>query len=165
VRSSHREHPLDRAAGPIANGRVHLDPVLHGLEGVQDLRQRDPLHVRAEVAGPDELHGRELDGHVVGHGALRHQHDAGRTSLAEVADHARRRADVISRGEHVGRALGVGEDVDVGVLAAERSDLVAREALVHLAVALPENDLGLRARRHVAAEVLVGQEDHPRDLQ
>ena len=53
--------------------------------------------------------------------------------------------------EDVGRALGVREDGDVRVLPAERPDLVAGEALVHLAVTLPEDELGLRLRGHVAS--------------
>ena len=54
----------------------------------------------------------------------------------------------------------MGEDRDARVLLPEGLDLVAGEALVDLAVARPEDDLDGGLRRHVAAEVLVGQEDH-----
>ena len=84
------------------------------------------------------------------------------------------------------RALGVDDDDAVGVLGPERLDVLGPEALVHRAVALPQQEGGLldvglgrgrRARRRgfhtrmsscgvahgqagVAAEVLVGEEQH-----
>ena len=85
--------------------------VLHRLQRAQDLRQRDPLHVRAEVARPDELDVRVLDGDVVAHRALGDHHHPPRPGLADVADHRRRRAHEVGLGEHVGRALRVGEDL------------------------------------------------------
>ena len=114
------------------------------------------------------LHGRtnsvsgKLDRDVVAHRALGDQHHAPRPRGLEVADHAGRRADVVGRGEHVRRALGVAEHRHLRVLPPERRDLGAREALVHLAVPLPQDELRLRLRGHVAAEVLVRQEDHAR---
>ena len=39
-------------------------------EAVEDLRQRDPLHMRAEIAGPHELDVRRLDRDVVAHRAF-----------------------------------------------------------------------------------------------
>ncbi len=78
-----------------------------------------------------------------------------------MTDHPRGRADEVGFGQDVGRALGMGEDPDAGVLATQQPDLLRPEALVHLAVTLPEDDLHVGAAGHVAAQVLVGQEDDP----
>ena len=83
------------------------------------------------------------------------------------------------------RALGVHDHLDVGVLGAERRDVLGPEALVHRAVALPQQErrvldvallepaelearvphphVGLavaHVEAGVAAEVLVGEEQH-----
>ncbi len=55
----------------------------------------------------------------------------------------------------------MGEHHHLGVGVAERAHVAGGEALVDLAAALPEDDLDVGLLRHVAAEVLVGQEDHP----
>src|SRR5665213_2728988 len=43
------DHPLDRLAGAGRDQRVHRDLVLQVDEAIENLRQGDPLHVRAEV--------------------------------------------------------------------------------------------------------------------
>ena len=83
-----------------------------------------------------------------------------------MADHRRGRAHEIGLGQHLGRALGVGQDLDpVPLRRTIGPQLLAREALVHLAMPLPEDDLDVGLRGHVLAQELVGQEDHPVDAQ
>ena len=95
---------------------------------------------------------RELDRDVVGHRALGHHHDPRRALASHVPDHAGGRADVVGGLEHVGRALRMREDrARPGAACGNDADLVAAEALVHLAVALPQDDLRLRLRRDVLA--------------
>jgi hypothetical protein len=52
-------------------------------------------------------------------------------------------ADVVGLAAHLEGALRVGDDEAVGVLVAELDDVRRLEHLVHRAVALPEQDLGL----------------------
>ncbi len=54
----------------------------------------------------------------------------------------------------------MGQDLHVGIARAIFAQLVRGEALMHLAVALPGDDLHRRLRRHPAGEKLVGDEDH-----
>ena len=46
---------------------IDHDLLLHIQEAVENLRQRDPLHVRAEIARPGELDVRQLGLDIVGH--------------------------------------------------------------------------------------------------
>src|SRR5215510_12654369 len=55
------DHPLDRAARLVGHHRVDGDLVVHGHQAVENLRQRDPLHVRADVARLHELDVRQFD--------------------------------------------------------------------------------------------------------
>ena len=50
------------------------------------------------------------------------------------------RADAVGELDHLVRALGVDDHLAVGVLGAERGDVLGREALVHGAVAPPEEE-------------------------
>ena len=50
------------------------------------------------------------------------------------------RADPVGELAHVVRALGVHDHLAVGVLGPERGDVLGPEALVHRAVALPEQE-------------------------
>src|SRR5689334_5152352 len=65
-----REHAVDRLLRPRRDFRVdgHFDR--HGLERVQDLVERDALHVRAQIAGAHEFEVRVLGGDVVAHRAF-----------------------------------------------------------------------------------------------
>ena len=54
-----RQHALDRAAGTAGDRRIDRHLVPHGLQRVADLRQGDPLHVRAEIAGAHEFDVRD----------------------------------------------------------------------------------------------------------
>ncbi len=71
------------------------------------------------------------------------------------------RADLIGGLSDLEPAFRVGDDANSGVLAADARDLLGREALVHRAVALPENDAGTANRfRRVSAKFLVGIPDN-----
>ncbi len=147
-----------RRAG-ARDGRVDRHLVLHRLQRVPDLRQGDLLHVRAEIAGPHELDVGMLDGDVVAHRALGHQHDAPRLLLADIVDHRRGRAGEVGHGHDLGRAFGVGEDNDARMAGAELLDVGGGEALVHLAVARPGDDLDAGFGGDVLRQVLVRQHD------
>ena len=55
------------------------------------------------------------------------------------------RPDLVGERAHLVRALGVGDDDAVRVLGAERLDVLGPEALVHRAVALPQQERRLLA--------------------
>ena len=57
------------------------------------------------------------------------------------------RADLVGELAHLVGALGVHDDDAVGVLGPEGGDVLGAEALVHRAVALPQQERGLLARR------------------
>src|SRR5206468_6571351 len=48
-------HALDRPPRPFRNHRIDHNLFFHVDETVEDLRQGDALHVRAEITGPHEL--------------------------------------------------------------------------------------------------------------
>src|SRR5450755_3121024 len=48
------DHTLDRSPRPQGYRRGHRHLLFEEDEGLKDLRQRDPLHMRAEIAGPHE---------------------------------------------------------------------------------------------------------------
>src|SRR5215210_9136227 len=77
VPSADLEHALDRTTGPSRQGRVDGDFVLQPLQRVTDVGKGDPLHVRAQIAGPQEVDVWILQRDVVAHRALGHEHDAG----------------------------------------------------------------------------------------
>src|SRR5262249_54914300 len=57
-------HPLHRPSRFLGHQRIDHDLVLHGQQTVEDLWQRDPFHVRAEIARLDELNVGDFDPHV-----------------------------------------------------------------------------------------------------
>jgi hypothetical protein len=57
------------------------------------------------------------------------------------------------------------QDNDAGVLIADRTDFGRSEALVHLAMAGPADDLDACVGRDVLCEVFVGQHDHSVDVE
>ena len=142
-------HPLDRAPRPRGDRRIDHDLLLEVDEAVEDLRQRDPLHVRAEIARPHELDVGQLGLHVVGHRALGDHDHAARPVLAHPVDHAGGRAGIVRLLDHVGRAFRMRDDLQRRVALAVAAQLLGGEALVHLAGARPGDDLhlGLRRRR------------------
>src|SRR5258705_1442151 len=71
-----RQHAIERQPGRSDDVLGHRHLVLAVGEGIADVRQRDPLHVRAEVARPDVLDLRMIDDEVVGHRALGDERDA-----------------------------------------------------------------------------------------
>src|SRR5262245_35912896 len=74
-------HPLDRAARLVGDQRVDHDLLFHVYEAVENLWQRDALHVRAQIARPHELDLRQFRLHVVCHRALGHHDDALRPAV------------------------------------------------------------------------------------
>ncbi len=154
----------------------------------------DPVHGRA-VADVAVEEGDLLVG--VGGGQPLHEVElgtdrpvrAGRRRLDGLDDELGR-ADEVGLEHHLVGALGVHQDLDVGVLGPELVDDVDREATVHGAVAAPQDDARVPQlllgeppagqqrvphdavvegeahleHRGVATEVLVGQEEHLRVL-
>src|SRR5680860_1704321 len=53
----------------------------------------------------------------------------------------------------------MGDDLHAGIGLAIGAQLLAREALMHLAMALPGDDLDIGLCRHPFGEILVGDED------
>src|SRR5215469_6495305 len=84
---SNSQHAFD--GRPRTRGNCRFDRYLdaHGFQRPQDARQRDPLHVRAEIAGPYELDVRKFDGDVVAHRTLRDHDDARGPMFADVGNH------------------------------------------------------------------------------
>src|SRR6185312_9851896 len=159
--ASDREHALDRAARAIGDGGVDGDLALQRFERAADLRQRDPLHVRTKIAGSDEVDLWVLDRNVVAHRAFRHQHDAARPLGIDIACHRRGRAGEIRFGHYLGRAFRMRQHDDAGMRRAQLADLGGAEALMHLAMAGPGDDLDAGLGGNVARQILVRQHDHP----
>src|SRR5262245_12975282 len=153
-------YALDRASRPRRDRGIDHDLFPEMDQAVENLGQHDPLHVRAEIARPDEFDLGQLGLHVVGHRALRHHDHPARTVLAHPVDHAGGGAGVIRLADHVGRAFRVGDDLQRGIIRAIAAQLLGGKTLVHLAGALPGDDLHAGMRGHVMREVAVGQEDH-----
>src|SRR5262245_6526079 len=154
-------HALDRALRPRHDRGIDHDLFPEMDQAVENLRQRDPLHVRAEIARPHEFDLRQLGLHVVGHRALRHHDHAARRVLAHPVDHAGGGAGVIRLVDHVGRAFRVGDDLQRGIIRAIAAKLLGGEALVHFAGALPRDDLHIGMRGHIVRAVAIAQ-DCPR---
>src|SRR5882762_999543 len=72
-------------------------------------------------------------------------------------DDALGRADLIGGLRDLEAAFGMRDDANAGMLAADALDLLRREALVHGAIALPEDDARVVNRfRSVSAKFLIG---------
>src|SRR6516164_11560136 len=63
------DHPLDREPRALNDRRLDCDLETLADERLADVLEGDPLHVRAEVAGAQELGRRRLGCDVVGHRA------------------------------------------------------------------------------------------------
>src|SRR6516165_11654775 len=160
--SAQRHHALDGAARRLGDGRVDGDLVRHSFERAPDLRQRDALHVRAEIARPHEFELGILQRDIVAHRAFGQKHDARRPLPADIVGHRRGRAGKVAFGDDLGRAFRMSEDGDAGMALAQAPDVLGGKALVHLAMTHPGNDLDLRLRRDVASQILIRQHDHAR---
>src|SRR5262245_50470942 len=154
------DHALDRGAGTLGDGGIDRDLLLEEDEAFEDLRQRDPLHMRAEIAWPHEGDVRRLDGDVVAHRALGHEQHFRRLVVLDPLDHARGRAGEIGFRQHVGRTFGVGDDLHAGIGLAIGAELLAGEEFMHLAMTLPGDDLNGGLGRDPLGEILVGNKDH-----
>ena len=116
---------------------IDLDLVLVGLQRVADVLQRDPLHVRTEIAGPDELDIGMQHRDVVAHRALRQQHHPGRSLLRHEARHRRGRSGEVRFRDDLGRAFRMRENGDAGVVFANSPNVESSEELMDFAMALP----------------------------
>src|SRR6185312_12763310 len=138
------DHALDRHPRPrsdlLRNG--HL--LFQHDEGLKDLRQRDALHMRAKIARTHEI-------------------DLRRLMVMHPFDHAAGRAGEIGFGDHVGGAFGVGNDLDAGIGLAIGAELLAGEALMHLAMALPCDDIDGGLGGDPLRQILVRDHDDARD--
>src|SRR5262245_50484882 len=143
------DHALHGRARPLGDAWVDRDFLLEEHEAVEDRRKRDALHVRTEIAGPHELHLRRFDRDVIAHRALRDEQHLGRLVVLDPFDHARGGAGVVGLLDHVLVAFGMRDDLDARIRLAIGAELGAREALMHLAMTLPGNDLDRGLRRHV----------------
>ena len=68
-------------------------------------------------------------------------------------------AGEISLGDHIGRAFRMGDDPDRGICLAVTAQLLAGEALMHLAGAMPGDNLHLGLARDIGGEETVGNHD------
>src|SRR5215472_16082352 len=149
--SAQRHHALDGAARRFGDRRVDGDLVGHGFERAPDLRQRDALHVRAEIARPHEFELGILQCDIVAHRAFGQQYDARWPLLADIIGHRRGRAGKVAFGDDLGRALRMGEDGNAGMALAQAADVLGGKAFVHLAMTHPGDDLDLGLRGDVAS--------------
>src|ERR1700759_820222 len=135
------DHPLDRTPRLVRDHGVDGDFLPQVDQAVQNLRQRDPLHVRAEIARAHHLDVGQFSLHVVGHRAFGDHHHALALVLAYPVDHVRGRAGEIGFRQHVGRAFRMRDDLHGGVRFTISAQLVAGESLMDLTGALPGDDL------------------------
>src|SRR5437764_15013157 len=68
-------HARNRASSPLSNREIDHDLFLHVHEAVENLRQGDALHVRAQITWPHELDIWQLGLHIVSHRAFRDRDD------------------------------------------------------------------------------------------
>src|SRR5262249_55338916 len=134
------DHPLDGAAGARGGCRIdfHLLAKIH--EAVENLRQRDALHLVAGIGGTHEFDAWRFRLPVIGHRALGDHHHLLRPLVLDEVDHRRGRAGEVGLRDHVGRALGMGKDLHARIAFAIAPQLLGSETLVHFAVALPGDD-------------------------
>src|SRR5262245_52020648 len=104
-------HALNRPPRPRCDCGIDHGLLLHVDEAIEDLRQGDALHVRAEIAGPHELDIGQFGLHVVGHRTFRDHDDARWPVLSHPIDHACRRSGVVGFCQHVRRALSMRDDM------------------------------------------------------
>ncbi len=130
-----------------------------------DIAKRDPLHVRAEIAGPDEFEIGVLDRDVVAHRAFRQQHHARRPLFGDIGGYRRRGAGEISLGQHLRRTFRMREHDDARMIFAQLPHFLGAEALMHLAMPGPGDHLDLGLGGNVPGEIFVGQHDDALDAE
>ena len=107
------QHPLDRRRARAATAGVDLTSCSIVSSARRILGSVMRFMCGQRLQGRTNSTSGMLDGDVVAHRALGdHHHAAAVRRLAEVPDHAGGRAHVVGLGEHVGRALRVGEHVE-----------------------------------------------------
>ena len=92
-----------------------------------------------------------LDRDVVAHRAFGQQHDAGRAVLGHIGRHGRGRAGKIGFRHDVRRAFRMRQNDHAGIILAQLPHFGGVEALMHLAMARPGDDLHIGLGRDVAA--------------
>ena len=150
-RSGDGQHPLQRHPGPCGHLAVDLNPVAHlaGHQALEDPGQMGRIDAGHGRAGADE--GVQADDGLVGRlvvealdqvdlgGHADHRPGRGRR---HAADQVVGRAHQVGHLHHVVGALGVHHHDAVGVLGPEGRHMLGPEALVHRAVALPQQQGG-----------------------
>ena len=133
------EHPAQVGGVDAEHGRARADQRVERLDRLSRVLGGQPLHqVDLGGDGEDRAGGGPFDrpDDVVG------------------------RPDLVGQLDHLVAALGVDDDDAVGVLGPEGGDVLGPEALVHRAVALPQQEAGFLDRPLVeAAEVAAGVPD------
>ena len=128
-----------RRVARARRSRDRWSPRAHRLQRAPDIGERDPLHVRAEIARPHEFDvGMTRRRHCRSSNIRSAARRAAGLLRADICRHLRRRAGEIGFVDDLGRALGMGEHDDAGMVLAQTRRTSARaEALVHLAVRRP----------------------------
>ena len=143
MRSTARRAPL-ATAGSIVTSRVSVSSARRIFGSVIRFMCGHRLQGRTNsISGM-------LDRDVVAHRAFGHQHDARRLLGGDIVDHRGGRAGEIGFRDDLRRAFGMREHDHAGMLLAQRADLGGGEALMHLAMALPGDDLDVGFGRDVA---------------
>src|SRR5579871_458856 len=135
-----RQHAVNCFLRPGGNFGSDFNGMCHRLQRAQNLLERDPLHVRAQIARPNKFDIRMLDRDVVAHGAFGHHHNAARPVLSNITRHSGRRTGEIGFCDDFGRALRMREHDHAGVGFPEIADIGGREPFVDLAAPFPGDD-------------------------
>src|SRR5258708_5749581 len=150
----------------IDRDAVHYVALAQIFERPEEMLRGDAEHRRADAnAGieRDDLVVLQFFAEAVDEGDFRADGPLGASgrSLAGIDD-ALGGADLIGGLRDFKTAFGMRDDANAGMLAADARDLLRREALVHGAIAFPEDDARAANRfRRVSAKFLVGiPDDH-----
>ncbi len=120
------DHPLDRTPRAFRERGIDRDLLAKREQAVQNVGERDALHVRAEIAGAKHLHVRQLGADIVGHRAFRDHDQPPRPPLAHPVDHVRGRAGEVGFRQHVRRTFGMRDDLHGRIGLAIGAQLLAR---------------------------------------
>ena len=159
------EHPQQRGFGAFAEGFLHLDARLEGVQAVAEFLEGVHFHVAAVRTGAavggagDEVLVRALLAQAVQHAALGDDDDVFNRGVLAVGDHLLGRTDFVGEEPNCLGAFRVGDDKGVGILSLDAVDRVAGELDVDVAVAFPEVHLAAGLLDDPGAEVLVGDEE------
>ena len=135
---------------------------LRNSERLENFRQRDALHMRAEIARPHELDvgGSTATLSLIEHSVTSSTFDGwlSCTHLIMPLVEPVKSASASTSGAHSGWAMifTPGSALAIG------TKLLAGEPLMHLAMALPGDDLDVGLGLHPFGEILVGDHDHAR---